>query len=112
MGIIANHSAQTPGTPLWLHLVRLSPHDCQSTRSPVQVGSELDRVWFCLVSWLNTLNVLTRVLLQAYQNVHSPYVSPPDWECHAYPKMWDETFANSERQFLSDLRAHVWLRAS
>ena len=31
---------------------------------------------------------------QAYQNVHSPYVSPPDWECHAYPQMWDETFAN------------------
>lgn len=26
--------------------------------------------------------------------VHSPYVSPPDWECHAFPEMWDKTFAN------------------
>ena len=24
VGIIANHSAQTPGTPLWLHMVRLT----------------------------------------------------------------------------------------
>lgn len=30
----------------------------------------------------------------AYQNVHSPYVNPPDWECHAFPKMWDAVFAN------------------
>lgn len=29
-----------------------------------------------------------------YQNVHAPYVNPPDWECHQFPKMWDATFAN------------------
>jgi arylsulfatase I/J len=30
----------------------------------------------------------------AYQNVHAPYVNPPAWECHAFPEMWDATFAN------------------
>ena len=30
----------------------------------------------------------------AYQNVHAPYVNPPDWEVHRFPKMWDNVFAN------------------
>mmetsp|Transcript_33133 Transcript_33133/g.100191 ORF Transcript_33133/g.100191 Transcript_33133/m.100191 type:complete len:713 (-) Transcript_33133:78-2216(-) len=29
-----------------------------------------------------------------YQNVHAPYVAPPDWECHQYPEMWNFVFAN------------------
>ena len=30
----------------------------------------------------------------AIQNVHSPYTLPPSWEVNAYPKIWDNTYAN------------------
>ena len=28
------------------------------------------------------------------QSVHAPYQTPPEWETHPYPDMWDETYAN------------------
>eukprot|EP00729_Bicosta_minor_P005668 gene5668-35616_t len=29
-----------------------------------------------------------------FQNVHSPYDRPPEWECDKFPDMWDDTYAN------------------